>query len=537
MLHSLYIKNFAIIDEIKVNFEDGLNIITGETGAGKSLIIKAIQLLLGDRFTVEVLRSGTDQVVIEGVFGKNDAETTIRRLYGPGGRSKSFINEEPVKQKDLLNVTRKLIDLHGQHNHQNLLDENTHIKYLDSFGSYSTDLIALKSLFNKMQSYKNTLNNLKKEQIMMDAKQELHNFQLKELSLYPLSEEYEQQITKQYQVLSNAENIKEVLSIASDIVDNGQYSILKMLNQLNRNIDDIVKHSDEISDISKRIGSNIIELEDILQVMHDIDRSVLINHKELNEVNEILNHLELLKRKYGGSMVSVEKYYCHIQGQEEKTESNNKEIQRLDSEQIVLEKELNKKAAWISKKRHETALKLEKNISDNLRSLNMHNTDFKIEISTDKNIMNKSGLDSCEFFISTNMGETLRPLSKIASGGEISRIMLAIKMALQSRDFVSTLIFDEIDSGISGAVAEQIGKTIENLSQSHQILCITHLSQIAGKGEHHYMVQKNRINNRNVAEIKKLSTAERVREVAALISGKEITKASRTQAQTLLEHG
>jgi DNA repair protein RecN (Recombination protein N) len=167
----------------------------------------------------------------------------------------------------------------------------------------------------------------------------------------------------------------------------------------------------------------------------------------------------------------------------------------------------------------------------------MPNTDFKIEISTDENIMNESGMDSCEFFISTNRGETLRPLLKIASGGEISRIMLAIKMALQSRDFVSILIFDEIDSGISGSVAEQIGNTIENLSQSHQILCITHLSQIAGKGEHHYKVKKNRINHRNVAEIKKLSTAERVLEVAALISGKEITKASRKQAQTLLEHG
>jgi len=537
MLQSLYIKNFAIIDELRVNFKDGLNIITGETGAGKSLIIKAIQFLLGERFTGEVLRTGTNQMVIEGVFGKNDAETTIRRLYRSGGQSKSFINEEPVRQKDLLKVTRKLIDLHGQHDHQNLLDAKTHIQYLDAFGMYSADLMALKSLFNKTQVCQNTLNNLKKEQIKLEEKQELHNYQLKELSLYPLNEEYEQKITKQYRILSNAEEIKETLSHASDIIDNGQYSILKSLNQLNRTIDGIAKHDDEITDISKRISCNIIELEDIRHVIHTVEQGVCMNHTKLKESNEILNHLELLKRKYGGSMASVEEYYYNIQAQEEKTGSNNEKIQRLDSEQIVLQKELNKKAEWISDKRHKTALKLEKRILDNLQSLNMPNTDFKIQISTDENIMSESGMDSCEIFISTNSGETLRPLSKIASGGEISRIMLAIKMALQSRDFVSILVFDEIDSGISGSVAEKIGNTIENLSQSHQILCITHLSQIAGKGEHHYKVQKNRINHRNVAKIKKLSTAERVREVAELISGKEITKASRKQAQILLEHG
>jgi len=537
MLQSLYIKNFAIIDELRFNFEDGLNIITGETGAGKSLIIKAIKFLLGERFTGEVLRTGTDQMVIEGVFSKNDAETTIRRLYQSRGQSKSFINEEPVRQKDLLKVTRKLIDLHGQHEHQNLLDAKTHIQYLDAFGRHSTDLIALKRMFNEMQVCQNTLNNLKNEQIKLKEKQELYNFQLNELSLHPLSEEYEQKITKQYQILSNAEKIKEALSNAAQMIDNGEYSILKMLNQLNLTIDSIAKNDDQISEISNRIVSNIIELEDIHKVIHYIDQGVCINHTELKEVNEIINHLELLKRKYGGSMASVEEYYNHVQAQEVKTDSNNDEIQRLDSERIVLQKELNQKAQRISKKRHETAFKLEKCISDNLQNLNMPNTDFKIEISTDENIINESGMDSCEFFISTNMGETLRPLSKIASGGEISRIMLAIKMALQSRDFVSTLIFDEIDSGISGSVAEKIGNTIENLSQSHQILCITHLSQIAGKGEHHYKVQKNIINHRNVAEIIKLSTAERVREVASLISGKEITKASRKQAQTLLEHG
>ena len=537
MLVSLHIKNLAIIDEVNVKFKKGLNIITGETGSGKTLIIRAIQCLLGNRFSSEMIRSDCDQIIIEGEFIYQKKVIVIRRIYNKNRKSRSFINDEPVKQKKLLEYTRKLVDLHGQHQHQNLFHIESHLGYLDSFSKNKRDLKNIQKIFIELNNKNKRLDKLKEEQEEITQKHELYDFQYKELSLYPLSEQYEQKITKQYRILSNAEKIKEDLSIAADIIDNGQYSILKMLNQLNRNIDDIAKHDDQISEISNRISSNIIDLEDILQVIHDIDQGVCMNHTELKDINDILNHLELLKRKYGGSMASVEEYYYHIQKQEEKTESNNEQIQRIDLERIVLEKEVNQKAEWISTKRYETALKLEKRISDNLQNLNMPNTDFKIEISTDENIMNESGMDSCKFFISTNMGETLRPLSKIASGGEISRIMLAIKMALQSLDIVSILIFDEIDSGISGSVAEQIGTTIENLSQSHQILCITHLSQIAGKGEHHYKVQKNRINHRNIVEIIKLSTAERVREIAALISGKEITKASRKQAQTLLEHG
>ena len=278
-------------------------------------------------------------------------------------------------------------------------------------------------------------------------------------------------------------------------------------------------------------------MEDIHKTIQDMNNGLIINNDKLSEIDEILNHLELLKRKYGGSAASVAQYYNQIMASEEKLEINNEEIQNLDAEVDLREQELFQKAEYISNIRHETALLLETSISDNLQLLNMSNTNFKIELSTDPNNINESGIDSCEFFISTNMGETLRPLSKIASGGEISRIMLAIKMALQSVDLVSTLIFDEIDAGISGSVAEEVGNTIEGLSQTHQILCITHLSQIAGKGEHHYKVQKNRINNRDIAEIKKLSEDERVHEVASLISGKEITEASQRQAETLLEHG
>ncbi len=537
MLHSLYIKNLAIINEIRVVFNNGLNIITGETGTGKSLIIKAIQLLLGGRFTREIIRTGTDQMVIEGIFRKNNLDTTIRRLYNLNGQSKSYLNNEPIIQRDLMKATRELVDLHGQHEHQNLLDYNTHIQYLDAFGKYDQDLNAFRKLFNELEVCQNKLNNLLKEQVILEEKQELRNFQLKELELYPVTEKYEENIIKKYQMLSNAEKIKDSLSSAINVIDTDQYSILTNLNELNKKLDEIVDYSDNLSEILNRISSIIIDIEDIYKVLLDIDRSVYVDKTELHEMNEKLSHIELLKRKYGGTIASVIKYLDVIQRADKTTNNNYKKIQSLNGKIIILRDKLNKKAEIISEKRYKTALQLETKISDNLKNLNIPNIDFKIKLSTDIQNMNEIGIDICEFFIATNVGEIPKSLSQIASGGEISRIMLAIKMALQTNDIVSTLIFDEIDSGISGSVAEQVGNTIEDLSNSHQILCITHLSQIAGKGEHHYKVQKSRIKNRNLTEIKKLSVAERVCEVASLISGKEITEASRRQAKTLLTHG
>ena len=325
MLQSLYIKNFAIIDELRVNFKDGLNIITGETGAGKSLIIKAIQFLLGERFTGEVLRTGTDQMVIEGVFGKNDAETTIRRLYRSGGQSKSFINEEPVRQKDFLKVTRKLIDLHGQHDHQNLLDAKTHIQYLDAFGRHSDDLIVLKCLFNKMQFCQNTLNNLKKEQIKLEEKQELHNFQLKELSLYPLNEEYEQKITKQYndtdKIDHNAsieELFEEQLEVSdiilvsrSDILNDHQFDVVK--NKIQETLNSstpIVKSKNGKIDLNYLFDFNLKKetYKKFLTEEHDhnhvelVSDSIKLNYfLEKNdfekEMSKILDELNILRIK------------------------------------------------------------------------------------------------------------------------------------------------------------------------------------------------------------------------------------------------
>ena len=300
-------------------------------------------------------------------------------------------------------------------------------------------------------------------------------------------------------------------------------------------LEQVSQYDESIHDIEKRIKSNRIDLEDLVLELQGIQKNIVINKDDLEKLNDIIIHIEMLKRKYGGSMDAVIEYKDNIIKAQRESGSCKTEINTLEKELEVLKKELLICSEKISQKRKKTAIMLESIIKKNLDNLNMSKIQFKIKLSTDYDNILDISMDSCEFFLSTNIGEELRSVSKIASGGEISRIMLSIKMALQSKDIVKTLIFDEIDSGISGATAERVGDVFEQLAESHQILCITHLSQIAGKGNTHFKVSKNVDNNRIKVNIQKLSPSNRIGEIATLISGQKVTESSRKQAEELLQ--
>ncbi len=534
MLTSLYIKNLAIIDELTISFSSGLNIITGETGAGKTLIIKAIQLLMGKKFSPEILRTGCDTLIVEGNFITGTNSTIIRRIYRDNKQSKSFINDEPVTKKKLLKTTLLLADLHGQHDHQNLLDSNTHLSYLDSYGNYNIELNVVKKLFQDLNKCKNELQKLLLKQNELKEKSELHEFQLEELTEYPLSAEFEMNQIKEYNRLSKASDIQSSLSTVSALLEGRDSAVINSLNTITHELENVSEFDDSILAIQKRMVSNRIDLEDLILDIQKAKDGIIINPDELEIINNIISHIEMLKRKYGGSIDSVIEYRDSIIQTEIESGGCNAEIDLLVNEVQQLKTELLECSKTISKYRKSTGIKLEKTIKDSLKHLNMSDTNFKIQLNSDPENIIESGMDTCEFFISTNIGEELRPVTKIASGGEISRIMLAIKMALQSKDIVDTLIFDEIDSGISGATAERVGETFEKLAKSHQILCITHLSQIAGKGESHYKVSKKIKDDRIVVDINKLSKTNRIGEIATLISGRKVTESSRKQAKELL---
>jgi len=534
MLTSLYIKNLAIIDELTISFSSGLNIITGETGAGKTLIIKAIQLLMGKKFSPEILRTGCDTLIVEGNFITGTNSTIIRRIYRDNKQSKSFINDEPVTKNKLVKTTLLLADLHGQHDHQNLLDSNTHLSYLDSYGNYNLELNVVKKLYQDLNKCENELQKLLLKQNELKEKSELHEFQLEELTEYPLSAEFEMNQIKEYNRLSKASDIRSSLSTVSALLEGRDSAVINSLNTITHELENVSEFDDSILAIQKRMVSNRIDLEDLILDIQKAKDGIIINPDELEIINNIISHIEMLKRKYGGSIDSVIEYRDSIIQTEIESGGCNAEIDLLVNEVQQLKTELLECSKTISKYRKSTGIKLEKTIKDSLKHLNMSDINFKIQLISDPENIIESGMDTCEFFISTNIGEKLRPVTKIASGGEISRIMLAIKMALQSKDIVDTLIFDEIDSGISGATAERVGETFEKLAKSHQILCITHLSQIAGKGKSHFKVSKKIKDDRVVVDINKLSKTNRIGEIATLISGRKVTVSSRKQAKELL---
>ena len=534
MIKSLYIKNLAIIDELNVEFASGLNIITGETGSGKSLLIKAIQLLLGKKITHDIIRKNTDLLEVKGVFLYNKEEIIIRRVYYGKKSSKSFINDLPVSQKKILDQGKYLVDLHGQHDHQNLLNSKTHMNYLDLYGTYSDDIDNFSELFNKYNHTRVKLDTLIENQKNILEKEELYKFQYEEITRYPVSEKYEQELMDQYKLLSNAKEIKYSLDKASKMIYDENESIIKKLIKTVNEFSNLPSTNKDIDKINSRLNSNRLDIEDIVFEIQNINQNIVEDQEKLNDINEKIIYIEMLKRKYGGSIKSILDYTEFLSNNEEQIEINTTDIKKLKKLYISIEKTLIKKAIYISKMRKTNSQKLEKTISRNLKFLNMKDTAFKIKLYSSIDKISDSGIDECEFFICTNFGEKLLPISDIASGGEISRIMLAIKMSMQSKDMVDTVIFDEIDTGISGATADIVGKIFENLSKSHQILCITHLSQIAGKKGSHINVYKNKNKNRVITKVKYLTEKERVNEVAKLISGLKVTETSKKQAKELL---
>ena len=538
MINSLYIKNLAIIDELEVHFENGLNIITGETGSGKSILVNAIAYLLGGRFSKDHMRTDSQKTIIEGNFQTDNSHCTIRRVISANGNSRIFVDDEPIKLNELPQITNKFIDMHGQHEHQQLLLPSHHLSYVDQFGDYSQILQDVSSNFSSLQACKSELRRLKEIQSSLDEKKELYTFQLEELDKYELEADVDSKLSSEHETLIRASEIIQHLENIDYSLDKSESSIVSQVSGLKSSMAKISHVSEDLETIENRLESTMLELSDLAQEVKLIQGNISVNPNRLIEVEDKLSHIEMLKRKFGGSLLNVIDYRDKLVITLLEERQSNKRIPELEQEYEKLSAQLNATSSKLSNARQKTAIKLSMIITEHVREMDMPSTQFNIKLwPSDK--MSETGNDECEFFIQTNLGEESRPLAKIASGGEISRIMLAIKLALQKSDKVDTLIFDEIDSGISGATAEKVGDKINALGNTHQIICISHLSQIAGKGNTHFKVQKYEGSGRTQTSIKKLSKTDRVKEIASLISGHKITETSLQQAAYLLEgkHG
>ncbi|MCH7724340.1 MAG: DNA repair protein RecN [Bacteroidetes bacterium] len=563
MIKTLEIKDYALIDRINVEFGKGLNVITGETGAGKSILIDAMGLLLGERASTEVVREDASKSVVEGIFdveenkkvkkllNENDIdhnpELILRREISVKGSNRCFVNDTPVPLSLIKDLGNLLVDLHGQHEHQSLLRTETHIDFLDEFGDYAELLNKYRLCYDELINTKNELESLKKSESTLKEKREIYSFQIKEIDSISPEDEEDEKLGDELMILENSEKLAGLASEVYSLLYEDEKSIHELIVKVKN---DLI----QLTEIDKSFNESANEAETVLALVNDISSfirsyksNVEFKPEHIDDIRERLGTITLLKKKYGGSIKSILEHRKIIGEKFDLADNISEKINDLQNRLFEQRKNAGTMAFSISKKRKETSEKVKQGVEEYLKELGISQPNFQTKIinkvgeeSNYLTFKNKSfscsarGVDKVEFFISTNSGENPKPLAKVASGGEISRIMLSLKSTLAKSDKLPLLIFDEIDAGVSGRIAQKVGNLLKELAEFHQIITITHLPQIAGLADHHYVVNKFTKNGRTVSSIAKLADEEKIKEVAKLMSGEKLTKASIKGAQELM---
>ena len=530
MIQHLYIKDYAIIDEANIKFNPGLTVITGETGSGKSLILEALTVSMGGKADKIMVRNGPPRAVIEVTFHD---QQSLRRIVSNEGRTKAYINEEPTNIKTLKESNSTQIDFHGQHDQQHILNIDTHIEYLDRYCHHDDLVEKIGLVFDKIQFLKSQLILLQQSKQERADRIEYLMFQANEIDTVNPTINEDEKVEQLYKKLSHLDAIQSCLNGLQSELINGDSSISDVLEEKSRQIQGVIKYDKELGTIDELIRSAIIHLQEVNSEISVQLSSADYNPEELSKVEERYHSLEEMKRKYGGSIESVIEYRKTIKN-EIKSYSDPDQSERKLKEQLRnKEKLFSNYALQLNKNRTKMARTLSDKIEEAMVELNMPGSKFEIKISQDLNESgivpfnnqmaqgNRKGIDRIEFFLSANPGQPEKPLATIASGGEISRIMLAIKTVFQEQDPVSTLVFDEIDSGISGFTAEKVAELLLKLSKRKQVLCISHLSQIMRKADYHLNVEKIVQQNQTFVKANYLTKKESLELIENLYMGKK----------------
>lgn len=564
MLRSLFVKDYALIEELHVDFDAGLNIITGETGAGKSILVGALQMILGERASTDTVRSGASKAIIEGVFGEADDPSIasileeneidrqpvviLRREIMPT-YSRGFINDTPATLQVMRDVASHLIDLHGQHEHQSLLDVSTHIDLLDSFGRLDGVRSEYETCYRSVADLMNDRERLRAHKSELEQKKELYGFQIEEIDRVAPQEGEEEKLEAERRVLENAEQLFETSTRLHELLYDGSRSIHDQLVEVRNELRELALIDEQFDDTLKEIDSACIVTSEAASFLRNYGADVEFNPQRLEELRVRVGALERLKRKYGGTLDAVLEHRRAIGEVYETARDFEGALERLSGEIASAQRDLSEAARLLSERRRAVAEGIESAVEDECGKLGMPDCRFAVTFAVDRDpdgwihmdgerlAAHQTGMDRVEFFISTNLGEEPRPLARIASGGEISRIMLALKSILAKSERFPILVFDEIDAGISGTVASKVGRSMHDLASSHQIIAITHLPQIAARGDVHFLVEKYVDDGRTITRIRRLSDQTRAEHVASLMSGAEVTDAALKSARELMDAG
>lgn len=535
MINHISIKNFAIIENSEIDFHEGLNIITGETGSGKSIVIEAISLALGSRADSSYVRTGTDKAIIQLVAELNGEDIVITREISSSGKNLCRLNGEIVTLAQINQVASKLADIHGQYDNQSLLNPEYHIHLLDAYKGEIINPLRDKvsSIYRDFTRCKSSLSKLLSSEKENARKLDFLKFEADEIEKACLSVGEDAILEEKVLVLQNSEKIYDNLSKSFAALSEESPSILDGLNFALKNLEEISSFSKDISDLSSEFNDAYYKIEDISRTIRSLRDSTVFSSAELDEALSRLDLIDNLKKKYGESIEEILAYKEKIQCQLSLIENFDEEKLKLMKQLKELKTNLIEACQKLTESRRSNAIELEEAIQKELHDLNFKDSVVKLSIEP-LSEPTENGSDNVEILITTNKGEPLKPLYKIVSGGEMSRIMLAFKNIISSYDMIPTLIFDEIDNGISGITASIVGKKLKEISSSRQILCITHLPQIAACGNHNYRIYKESDDEKTYTTVQELDISSTVNEIARLLGGAVITESTLQSARELI---
>jgi DNA repair protein RecN (Recombination protein N) len=564
MLKEINIKNFAIIDQLRVEFTSGLNVFTGETGAGKSIVVDALSLALGERASADLIRTGCQEATVEAAFELNGRsrkdvvaqleeqgitmesgeDLIVRRVLSSAGKNKIYINGSLANLATLTALGERLADIHGQHEHQSLLSLDHQLELLDSFGGLESLRDEVGAGYNRLLGVRKELSELEAGERDRAQREDMLRFQATEIEAAQLKPGEDAELANEQKVLANSEKLAGLCAMVDETLYSSDDSVLANLKKAVNGLQDLVEIDTRLSGALELCSSGRAQLEEAAREISSYCEKAEHDPQRLEQIGDRLDLIQKMKKKYGGSVDEVLAFGEKAKAELDRMERSSEEIERCKSEIQAIKFGLTEKVTDLTKGREGAARELEKKVEAELGHLGMKKTKFAVTIAQeaggdtlDGHKLGPRGADRVEFLISPNPGEEPKPLAKIASGGELSRIMLALKTLLIEGDGIPTVVFDEVDAGIGGAVAEEVGKKLKRVSAKRQVFCITHLPQIASRADSHYGVEKSVKNDRTSADVRLLEQKERVDEIARMLGGKTITEATIKHAEEMIEQG
>jgi len=550
MIKSLSIKNYALIDELEIDFSKGFSIITGETGAGKSILMGALSLITGQRADIGVLKNSEKKCVVEGnfllagygledFFDENDLdyanESILRREISPAGKSRAFINDTPVTLNVLKELSLKLIDIHSQHQNLNLNQSEFQLKVVDAYAGNFTLREEYRSVFYQYKELKKQLEKLGNEAAKSKDDLDYLSFRFDELEQAKLIDGEQEELEEEAKTLNNTEEIQRNLAIIHTLLNDDEFSVLVKMKEAHQAANRVKDYFLKITELEERLNSSYIELKDIAEEVETMLSDVEYNPERIEYVNSRLDLIYSLQKKHNVSTIAeLLEIKEQLDEQLQNIVSFDDRLERLTTELQNTENKLQQLADKLSAKREKVFSEIEKYVAEQLKHLGMPDATFKISNEKQTEFF-ATGIDKIIFLFSANANISVQNISKVASGGEISRLMLSIKSLLSQSIGLPTIIFDEIDTGVSGEIADRMASIMKNMSQNMQVISITHLPQVAAKGDTHYLVYKEKKGDTDTSNIRKIEGDERVQELAKMLSGENITREAVENAKVLLE--